>query len=198
MIIIGLTGSIAMGKSATANIFNSYGVPIFNADSCVHKLLGANGKLVSIIGKTFPGTLEKQTNIKYINREKLGRIVFNNKKNRQALEQIIHPQVGIERKKWKEWAERERFKAICYDIPLLFETNGEKSCNIIVVVSAPFFIQQQRALNRPYMNKKKFYNILKTQLSDKEKRKRADFIVNTGIGYRYTRNQVKKILLKVV
>jgi len=198
MIIIGLTGSIAMGKSATANIFNSYGVPIFNADSCVHKLLGANGKLVSIIGKTFPGTLEKQTNIKYINRKKLGKIVFNNKKNRQALEQIIHPQVGIERKKWKEWAERERFKAICYDIPLLFETNGEKSCNIIVVVSAPFFIQQQRALNRPYMNKKKFYNILKTQLSDKEKRKRADFIVNTGIGYRYTRNQVKKILLKVV
>jgi dephospho-CoA kinase len=197
MIIIGLTGSIAMGKSATANIFNSYGVPIFNADSCVHKLLGANGKLVSIIGKTFPGTLEKQTNIKYINREKLGRIVFNNKKNRQALEQIVHPQVGIERKKWKEWAERERFKAICYDIPLLFETNGEKSCNIIVVVSAPFFIQQQRALNRPYMNKKKFYNILKTQLSDKEKRKKADFIVNTGIGYRYTRNQVKKLLLKV-
>jgi len=198
MIIIGLTGSIAMGKSATAKIFNSYGIPIFNADNCVHKLLGANGKLVSIIGKKFPETLEKQTNIKYINRKKLGRIVFNNKNNRQLLEQIIHPQVGIERNKWKEWAERERFKAICYDIPLLFETNGEKSCNIIVVVSAPFFIQQQRALNRPYMNKKKFYNILKTQLSDKEKRKRADFIVNTGIGYRYTRNQVKKILLKVV
>ena len=198
MIIIGLTGSIAMGKSATAKIFNSYGIPIFNADNCVHKLLGTNGKLVSIIGKKFPETLEKQTNIKYINRKKLGRIVFNNKNNRQLLEQIIHPQVGIERNKWKEWAERERFKAICYDIPLLFETNGEKSCNIIVVVSAPFFIQQQRALNRPYMNKKKFYNILKTQLSDKEKRKRADFIVNTGIGYRYTRNQVKKILLKVV
>jgi len=197
MIIIGLTGSIAMGKSATAKIFNSYGVPIFNADNCVHKLLGANGKLVSIIGKKFPETLEKQTNIKYINRKKLGRIVFNNKNNRQLLEQIIHPQVGIERNKWKEWAERERFKAICYDIPLLFETNGEKSCNIIVVVSAPFFIQQQRALNRPYMNKKKFYNILKTQLSDKEKRKKADFIVNTGIGYRYTRNQVKKLLLKV-
>ena len=197
MIIIGLTGSIAMGKSATAKIFNSYGVPIFNADSCVHKLLGANGKLVSIIGKKFPGTLEKQTNIKYINRKKLGKIVFNNKKKRQSLEQIIHPQVGIEKKKWKEWAERERFKAICYDIPLLFETNGEKSCNIIVVVSAPFFIQQQRALNRPYMNKKKFYNILKTQLSDKEKRKKADFIVSTGIGYRYTRNQVKNILMQV-
>ena len=185
-----------MGKSATAKIFNSYGVPIFNADNCVHKLLGANGKLVSIIGKKFPGTLEKQTNIKYINRKKLGRIIFHNKKNRQVLEQIIHPQVGIERKKWKEWAERERFKTICYDIPLLFETNGEKFCNIVVVVSAPFFIQQQRALNRPYMNKKKFYNILKTQLSDKEKRKKADFIVNTGIGYRHTRNQVKKILLK--
>lgn len=197
MIIIGLTGSIAMGKSATSKIFNSYGVPVFNADACVHKLLDVNGKLVSKIGKSFPASLEIKNNYKYINRQKLGKIVFKNKEKRLELEKLIHPQVGAERKKWKEWAERERFKAICYDVPLLFETKGEKACNIIVVVSAPFFIQKQRALSRANMNYNRFYNILKTQLPDKEKRKKADFIVSTGIGYRYTRNQVKNILMQV-
>ena len=197
MVIIGLTGSIAMGKSVTSQIFNSYGVPVFNADKCVHQLLGLNGKLVSLIGTIFSETLVTTKNIKYIDRVKLGSIVFKDKKKRRELEDIIHPQVGIERKKWKEWAERHRFKAICYDVPLLFETEGEKLCNVVVVVSAPFFIQKQRALGRENMTKQKFNNILKNQMSDKEKRKRADFIVNSGIGYRFTRNQVKDILLKV-
>ena len=197
MLIIGLTGSIAMGKSATSKTFNSYGVPVFNADKCVHKLLGPNGKLVSIIGKRFVGTLVKTTNIKYIDRVKLGSIIFNDEKKKIELESIVHPQVGIERKKWKEWAQRQRFKAICYDVPLLFETQGEKFCDVIVVVSAPFFIQKQRALSRTNMTEEKFNNILKTQMSDIEKRKRADFIVNSGIGYRFTRGQVKDILLRV-
>ena len=196
MIIIGLTGSLAMGKSATSQIFNSYGVPVFNADKCVHQLLGPNGKLVSIIGTMFSETLVTTNNIEYIDRVKLGSIVFKDKKKRRELEDIIHPQVGIERKKWKEWAERNKFKAICYDVPLLFETQGEKFCNVVVVVSAPFFIQKQRALGRKNMTTQKFNNILKNQISDKEKRKRADFIVNSGIGYRFTRNQVKDILLK--
>ncbi|MBT7542482.1 MAG: dephospho-CoA kinase, partial [Gammaproteobacteria bacterium] len=85
---------------------------------------------------------------------------------------------------------------ICYDVPLLFETQGEKFCDVIVVVSAPFFIQKQRALSRTNMTEEKFNNILKTQMSDTEKRKRADFIVNSGIGYRFTRDQVKDILLR--
>ena len=196
MLIIGLTGSIAMGKSTTSKTFNSYGVPVFNADKCVHKLLGPNGKLVSIIGKRFSGTLVKHTHIKYIDRVKLGSIIFNEEKKKIELENIIHPQVGRERKKWKEWAQRQRFKAICYDVPLLFETQGEKLCDVIVVVSAPFFIQKQRALSRINMTEEKFNNILKTQMPDTEKRKRADFIVNSGIGYRFTRDQVKDILLK--
>ena len=197
MVIIGLTGSIAMGKSVTSQIFNSYGVPVFNADKCVHQLLGPNGKLVSIIGEMFYEALVKKNNIKYIDRVKLGSIVFKDKNKRRELEELIHPYVGRERKKWKEWAERNKFKAICYDVPLLFETQGEKFCNVVVVVSAPFFIQKQRALGRENMTKQKFNNILKNQMSDKEKRKRADFIVNSGIGYRFTRNQVKDILLKV-
>ena len=198
MVVIGLTGSIAMGKSATSKIFKSYGVPVFNADDCVHHLIGPNGKLVSLIGQRFIGTLEKNKNLQYINRVKLGNIVFKDKKKKKELESIIHPQVSIERKKWKEQAQRQRSKAICYDVPLLYETKGEKICNFVVVVSAPLFVQKHRALNRPDMTEKKFNNILKNQISDKEKRKRADFIVNSGIGYRFARNQVHNILLRKI
>jgi dephospho-CoA kinase len=198
MVVIGLTGSIAMGKSATSKIFKSYGVPVFNADDCVHQLIGPNGKLVSLIGQRFIGTLEKNKNLQYINRVKLGNIVFKDKKKKKELESIIHPQVSMERKKWKEQAQRQRSKAICYDVPLLYETKGEKLCNFVVVVSAPLFVQKHRALNRPDMTEKKFNNILKNQISDKEKRKRADFIVNSGIGYRFARNQVHNILLRKI
>jgi len=198
MVIIGLTGSIAMGKSATSKIFKSYGVPVFNADECVHQLIGPNGKLVSIIGHRFEGTLINNNNIEYIDRVKLGSLVFKDKIKKNELESIIHPQVSIERKKWKEQAQRQRSKAICYDVPLLFETKGEKLCNFVVVVSAPYFVQKHRALSRPDMTEKKFNNILKSQISDKEKRKRADFIVNSGIGHRFTRNQVHNIILRTI
>ena len=198
MVVIGLTGSIAMGKSATSKIFKSYGVPVFNADDCVHQLIGPNGKLVSLIGHRFTGTLEKNKNIEYINRVKLGNIIFKDKEKKEELESIIHPQVSIERKKWKEQAQRQRSKAICYDVPLLYETKGEKLCNFVVVVSAPLFLQRYRALNRFDMTEKKFNNILKNQISDKEKRKRADFIINSGIGYRFARNQVYNILLRKI
>ena len=104
MIILGLTGSIAMGKSATANILSSYGVPVFDADLCVHQLIGFNGRLVPLIAREFPSTLEKTKNYRFINRVKLGNIVFNNKKLKRNLENIIHPQIGKERKKWTEQA----------------------------------------------------------------------------------------------
>ena len=197
MIIIGLTGSIAMGKSATAKIFSSIGVPVFDADFCVHELMGLNGKLVPKIAKEFPETQEKIKNSKYINRVKLGNIVFKSNIMKRKLENIIHPQVGKERKKWTEWATRQRYRIICYDIPLLYETKGEKSCDEVVVVSAPLLIQKQRALKRKNMDLKKFNNILKTQMSDADKRKRSDFIVNSGNGYRFSRNQVKNIVKKL-
>jgi len=197
MIIIGLTGSIAMGKSATAYIFSAYGVPVFDADNCVHQLIGFNGRLVPLIAKEFPSTLEKINNYKFINREKLGNIVFNNKKMKRTLENIIHPQIGRERKKWTEQAIRRREKIICYDVPLLFETKGEKAVDEVIVVSAPYFIQRQRALRRKNMDQKKLNNILKAQMPDKDKRKRADFVVNTGNGHRFSRNQVKNIIKKL-
>ena len=198
MIIIGLTGSIAMGKSVTAKIFSSLGVPVFDADHCVHELIGLNGKLVPVIAKEFPETLEKIKSSKYINRIKLGNIVFKNNYMKLKLENIIHPQVGKERKKWTERAVRQRHKIICYDIPLLFETKGEKACDEIVVVSAPALIQKQRALKRKNMDLKKFNNILRTQMPDADKRKRSDFIVNSGNGFRFSRNQVENIVKKLM
>ena len=127
----------------------------------------------------------------------MGNIVFNNKKLKRNLENIIHPQIGRERKKWMEQAIRRREKIICYDVPLLFETKGEKAVDEVIVVSAPYFIQRQRALKRKNMDLKKLNNILKTQIPDKDKRKRANFVVNTGNGYRFSRNQVKNILEKL-
>ena len=197
MIILGLTGSIAMGKSATASIFSSYGVSVFDADLCVHKLIGFNGRLVPLIAREFPSTLEKTKNYRFINRAKLGNIVFNNKKLKRNLENIIHPQIGKERKKWTEQAIRRRDKIICYDVPLLFETKGEKAVDEVIVVSAPYFIQRQRALKRKNMDLKKLNNILKTQMPDKDKRKRANFVINTGNGHRFSRNQVKNIIEKL-
>ena len=197
MIILGLTGSIAMGKSATADIFAAYGVPVFDADKCVHQLIGFNGRLVPLIAKEFPSTLEKVKNYRFINRAKLGDIVFNNKKMKRTLENIIHPHIGRERKKWRQQAIRRREKIICYDVPLLFETNGEKAVDEVIVVSAPYFIQRQRALRRKNMDQKKLDNILKSQIPDKDKRKRADFVVNTGNGHRFSRNQVKNIIKKL-
>ena len=115
----------------------------------------------NIYNPEFPSTLEKTKNYRFINRVKLGNIVFNNKKLKRNLENIIHPQIGRERKKWMEQAIRRREKIICYDVPLLFETKGEKAVDEVIVVSAPHFIQRQRALKRKNMDSNKLNNILK-------------------------------------
>lgn len=198
MIIIGLTGSIGMGKSTTAKLFSDLGVPIFDADNAVHKMLGVGGILVKKVGDAFPSSVQLKNNKRFIDRNILGNLIFKDKKKKNILEKIIHPEVGRSRKKWKEFAQREGFQAVCYDIPLLFETKGHKSCNYIVVVSAPFYIQKQRVLKRLNMTEKKFYNILNNQLSDYEKRKKADFVINTGNGHRFSRNQVKLIVNKIL
>tara|TARA_B100000686_G_scaffold351311_1_gene449739 strand:- start:26805 stop:27404 length:600 start_codon:yes stop_codon:yes gene_type:complete len=198
MIIIGLTGSIGMGKSTAAKLFSDLGVPIFDADNAVHKMLGVGGILVKKVGDAFPSSVQLKNNKRFIDRNILGNLIFKDKKKKNILEKIIHPEVGRSRKKWKEFAQREGFQAVCYDIPLLFETKGHKSCNYIVVVSAPFYIQKQRVLKRLNMTEKKFYNILNNQLSDYEKRKKADFVINTGNGHRFSRNQVKLIVNKIL
>ena len=198
MKIIGLTGSIGMGKSTIAKMLKDLGVPVFDADHSVHLMLSSEDFLVDKIGRFFPEVLKILNNKKYIDRKILGEIVFKNKEKKNILENILHPEVGRRRKKWKSYLQRENYKAICYDVPLLFETGGDKACDCIIVVTAPFFIQKQRVLRRKNMSNIKFFNILNNQFPDSEKRKRADYIVNTGNGYRHSRDQLIRIVKKIL
>ena len=196
MKIIGLTGSIGMGKSSTAKHMEDMGIPVFDADKCVHNLLSPGGKIVGIVGKHFPESLKRKHGLEYIDRLVLGKIIFSNNIKRKLLEKIIHPEVNQIRKTWLCWAKRRRLKAVCFDVPLLFETGGDKNCDFIVVVSAPFFVQKQRVLKRKNMTELKFKNILQNQIKDKDKVKYADYVVKTGIGFRFSRNSIKYIISK--
>ena len=194
MIIIGLTGSIAMGKSTAAKFLEEQGIPVFDADRCVHSLLGPKGLKVSIVAKHFPASYVKTNGLGYIDRKILGEIVFSDKVKRKRLEQIIHPEVNKRRASWLAWAKRRRLRAVCYDIPLLFETKGDEKFDIVIVVTAPFFLKKQRAMKRKNMNKAKFENILRQQTPEQKKIKLADYIVKTGLGFRQTRNQIKFVI----
>lgn len=175
MIIIGLTGSIGMGKSAVAAMFIRAGIPVFDADRAVHQLQGPNGLLLAAIEARFPGT----TGPAGVDRQKLGAAVFGNADALKALERIVHPAVATSR---RDFLHHNRSRPIVVlDIPLLFEKKGWKSVDEIVVVSAPAWKQRMRVLARPGMNYAKFAKIKKLQLPDAQKRKRADFIINTGI-----------------
>ncbi len=196
MKIIGLTGSIGMGKSTTSKFIEEKGVPVFDADRCVHKLLGPGGKKVKIISRHFPTVVIKENGVKFIDRKKLGTLVFSDQNKRKILESIIHPEVNRQKLSWLSWAKRRRLKAVCLDVPLLFETGGDKYCNVVIVVSSPLFIQKQRVLRRKNMNKIKFKNILNNLLPEQNKMKKADYVVKTGIGYRFSRNRINKIIDK--
>lgn len=188
MIIIGLTGSIGMGKSAVAAMFIRAGVPLFDADRAVHKLQAPGGALLTQIEARFPGT----TGQLGVDRQKLGAAVFGNADALKALERIVHPAVGALR---QDFLRRHRSRPfVVLDIPLLFEKRGWKSVDQILVVSAPAWKQRKRVLARPGMSYAKFAKIRKLQLPDPQKRKRANFIINTG-GLRVATNaQVRQVI----
>ena len=196
MKIIGVTGSIGMGKSTIAKHIAQNKIPVFDADKCVHTLLGPRGRKVDVVGKRFPQTLRRLNGDRYIDRKMLGNIVFSNDKKRKILENILHPEVAKQREVWLSWAKRRRIKAVCFDVPLLFETGQEKKCNLVLVVSAPFFLQKQRVLKRKDMTESKFENILNKQFNEQKKKKHADYVIKTGIGYRFSRNRVNYIINK--
>jgi dephospho-CoA kinase len=188
MIIIGLTGSIGMGKSAVAAMFIRAGVPVFDADRAVHELQGPNGLLLALIEASFPGT----TGPMGVDRQKLGAAVFNNAESLALLESIIHPAVARKR---RDFLRRNQSRAlVVLDIPLLFEKKGWKSADKIVVVSAPAWKQRKRVLARPGMNYAKFAKIRSLQLPDAQKRKRADFIINTGLLRSATNAAVRQVI----
>jgi len=182
MIVIGLTGSIGMGKTTLARQLMALGAKICHADVIVHELLDTGGEAVAVVAKTFPGTENKSK----IDRKKLGEIVFNNKKKLKQLEALLHPLVvGKE----NEFVTRQLMlgaKMAVLDIPLLFETGAEARCDITIVASAPGFIQRQRVMKRPNMTPEKFRSIVAAQMSDGEKKDRADFVVSTGLGRAYS------------
>jgi dephospho-CoA kinase len=189
--ILGLTGSIGMGKSAVAAMFREFGVPVFDADAAVHELQGPDGALLPMIEAAFPGT----TGPHGVDRPKLGAAVFGDAEKLKTLEQIVHPAVGAMRAGFLE--ENADQPLIVFDIPLLFEKGGFDSVDKVLVVSAPADQQRERVLARPGMTEEKFAQILALQVPDAEKRKRADFVIDTGTSLAETRAAVGRLVDKL-
>lgn len=188
---LGLTGSIAMGKSTVAQMFVDEAIPLFDADAVVHRLQGPHGALVAEIEAAFPGT----TGPNGVDRQKLGPMVLGNPEALSRLEAIIHPAVGKLR---AEFLEQHRdAPMIIFDIPLLFEKGGAAAVDKILVVSAPADQQRRRALARDGMTLEKFEHILSLQMPDAEKRRRADHVIDTGTSISDTREQVRTLIKKL-
>lgn len=191
MRIIGLTGSIGMGKSVAAKQWRSLGVPVHDADAVVHQLLSPNGKAFSLVQQAFPSVVMNGE----IDRRELGKIVFHDAGQRAVLESILHPLVRESSHKFIEQCRRRREKICVLDIPLLFETGRDKTVHEIMCVTAPHWVQRRRVLARPNMTEDKFKAIVKMQTPDYRKRSLSDHVVITACGRRRTLNAIKRIKL---
>jgi dephospho-CoA kinase len=190
LIVLGLTGSIGMGKSTAAAMLRRLGVPLFDADGVVHRLLGPGGAAVQPVLAVFPGVAVGSGEI---DRRLLGQRVFGDAEALERLERILHPMVRAEEKRFLARARAHREPLAVLDIPLLFETGGERRCDYVVVVSAPALIQRQRVLRRPGMTEIRLAGILKKQMADREKRRRADFVLLSGLGRNLTLRRLRSI-----
>ena len=192
MIILGLTGSIGMGKSTTAKLFAEAGVPVYDADATVHKLY--EGEAVPAIEAAFPGTTVDGK----VDRARLSAQVVHDSAAIRRLEQIVHPMLGASRQKFLDDAERSGAPVAVVDVPLLYETGGEKRVDAVVVVTTTPENQRQRILARDNMTEEKLDAILARQLPDAEKRQRADFVVDTSHGLDPVRARIRDILDQAV
>lgn len=192
MLILGLTGSIGMGKSTTAKLFVEAGVPVYDADAAVHKIY--EGEAAPAIEAAFPGTTVDGK----VDRVRLSAQVLHNPAAIKQLEQIVHPMLGASRKKFLDDAERSGAPVAVVDVPLLFETGGEKRVDAVVVVTTTPEAQRERILSRDNMTNEKLDAILARQLPDAEKRKRADFVVDTSHGLDPVRAAIRDILAEIV
>lgn len=186
--IIGLTGSIGMGKSTVAQMFEALGVPVFDADAAVRAMQGPGGALIPAIERAFPGT----TGPHGVDREELGRRVFGDPEQLARLEAIMHPAVA--RRRADFISQHAQAPLLVFDIPLLFEKGGSDAVDTVVVVSAPAETQRQRVLARPGMSPEKFAQILALQTPDEEKRERADHIIDTGQSHAKTQAEVEQLV----
>lgn len=191
MIILGLTGSIGMGKSTTAELFAEEGVPVHDADAAVHALY--EGEAVPLVEAVFPGTARDGK----VDRARLADAVVGNAEAMKRLEAIVHPLVAKSRDRFLSEARASGAAVALLDIPLLFETGGERLVDAVVVVSAAPEIQRDRVMARPGMTAEKFEALLAKQMPDAEKRRRADYIVDSGHGIEPARARVREILAKV-
>lgn len=190
MILLGLTGSIGMGKSTTAQMFAEEGVAVYDADAAVHALYAKGGAAVAPVEAAFPGVTDDGA----IDRTALSARVLNNPAALKTLESIVHPLVREQQAAFLAAERAKGARIVVLDIPLLFEGGGERFLDAVVVVTAPEEVQRARVLARPGMSAEKFAQILAKQMPDSEKRKRADFVINTGLGFEEARVQVRAVL----
>lgn len=188
MIVLGLTGSIGMGKSTTAKMFADEGVPVHDADATVHALY--SGRAVPLVEEAFPGTVKDGT----VDRTELGKRVVGNAAAMKKLEAIVHPLVREAEIAFLDKARSERCPLAILDIPLLFETGGEERIDYVVVVTAPAEVQRERVMARPGMTEERFESLLAKQMPDAEKRRRADFLIDTSLGMEAARAKVRDIV----
>lgn len=190
MRIIGLTGSIGMGKSTTAAMFREAGIPVYDADAAVHDLYDQGGAAVGPVGEAFPGVVKDGR----IDREALRQRVLGQPEELKRLNAVVHPLVGVDRLGFFKAAEESGSDMVVLDIPLLYETGGDANVEAVVVVSAPPEMQRERVLARPGMSPERLDAILAQQLADAEKRARAHYVVDTGKGLEPAREQVRAII----
>ncbi len=188
--VLGLTGSIGMGKSVAAGMLRREGVPVFDADAEVHRLMGRGGRAVSAVEAAFPGVVVDGA----VDRKALGARVFGDAAALKRLERILHPMVGQGERAFLARAARDRRKIVARDVPLLFETGGDERCDMTMVVSAPAHIQRWRVLARPGMTAERLDQVLAKQMPDARKRKLADRIIPSGMGRRETWRQIRRAL----
>ena len=192
MIVLGLTGSIGMGKTTAARALRRMGVPVHDSDAVVHRLLGRGGAAVRHIAAAFPSAVRDGA----VDRVALGRIVFADPAALRRLESILHPLVGQSSRRFLRRHRAARTRVVALDVPLLLETGGERRCDFVIVVSAPAFLQRQRVLSRKGMTRARFAGILRQHMPDPEKRQRADAVVLTGLGKDHTHRQIARALAR--
>lgn len=193
MIVLGLTGSIGMGKSNAATMFRKLGLPVFDADAAVHQLQGKGGRAVGPIGAAFPGTVKDGRVV----REALRNAVLGNKDAIARLNAIVHPMVRDEERRFLAGARRAAKRAVVLDIPLLFETKGRKRIDAVAVVSAPAALQRTRVLTRKTMTPERLEAIRALQMPDAEKRRRADVVIRTGLSRHETQKAIRRLVARL-
>jgi dephospho-CoA kinase len=195
MKIIGLTGSIGMGKSTTALMFAALGVPVFDADAAVHQLYSPGGRAVPLIRAVFPDAIAEDGGV---NRTRLGEHMRSDPLNLDVLTSFIHPWVGEMRAAFLSKAQEAGSAAVVFDVPLLFETGGDAKVDATVVVTAPADVQRARVMERPGMTADLFETLLGRQMPDAEKRARADYVISTAEGFEAAEARVKSVLADIL